>query len=97
MKIKAYKVYNCKVSKTELWSGVVLKEEKETIIDAIKRRLCRETLLCEITNEGFDYDEIYFNEITLNDISIADYLLITRFANFSGLEKIPKIRELSIV
>lgn len=96
MKIKAYRVHNCKVSKTELWSGVVLKEEKETIIDAIKRRLCKEKLLCEITNEGFDYDEIYFNEITLNDISIADYLLITRFADFNGLEKIPMVRELSL-
>lgn len=96
MRIKAYKIYNCKVSKTELWSGVVLKEEKETIIDAIKRRLCKEKLLCEITNEGFDYDEIYFNEITLNDISIADYLLITKSDSFSRLEKIPRIRELSL-
>lgn len=96
MKLRAYRVSGCKVSRTELWNGIVIKEEKETIIDAIKRRLCKETLLCEITNEGFDYDEIYFNEITLNDISIADYLLITRFADFNGLEKIPRVRELSL-
>lgn len=96
MKIKAYRVSGCKVSRTELWSGIVIKEEKETIIDAIKRRLGKETLLCELTNEGFDYDEIYFNEITLNDISVADYLLIAKPYQFSGSEKIPKIREISL-
>lgn len=96
MKLRAYRVSGCKVSRTELWNGVVIKEEKETIIDAIKRRLCKEALLCEMTNEGFDYDEIYFNEITLNDISIADYLLITKSNRFSGLEKIPKIKEIAL-
>lgn len=96
MKLRAYRVIGCKVSYTELWNGIIIKEEKETIIDAIKRRLCKETLLCEITNEGFDYDEIYFNEITLNDISIADCLLILKSDSFSGLEKLPRVRELSL-
>ena len=94
MKIKAYRVYNCKVSKTELWSGVILKEEKETIIDAIKRRLNRNALLCEVTNEGFGYDEISFNEISFNDISIADYIVITRLARFD--EIIPVVKELIV-
>lgn len=96
MKLRAYRVSGCKVSRTELWNGVVIKEEKETIIDAIKRRLCKETLLCEITNEGFDYDEVYFNEITLNDISMADFILILKSHSFNGVEKVPIIREISI-
>lgn len=96
MKLRAYKVKGCKVSRTELWSGVVIKEEKETIIDAIKRRLCRKVVLCELTNEGFDYEEMSFNEITLNDISITDYLLIARPYQFNGLEEIPKIMEIAL-
>ena len=32
--------------------------DDETIVKSIKRKLGVESLLCEITNEGFDYDKV---------------------------------------
>lgn len=78
MIVEAYRVTNCKVAYDRLWSGIVIKKENEEITDAIKRRLGTKGLLCELTNEGFDYDLIPFNTITLQDISIIDYLYITQ-------------------
>jgi hypothetical protein len=75
---KFYYVTNCKVSKTEVWSGYVMNINDEPIIDSIKRKLGRDSLLCELTNEGFDYNQIKsIYSIPLKELCLGDMMVLS--------------------
>ena len=76
MDIKIYHVKGCKISKTFIFNGYVLNINGEPIIDSIKRK-CGKTLLCELTNEGFDYDIANIYAVPLTELSVGDLLLLT--------------------
>lgn len=76
MIVKAYKVKNCKVSNKELFSGYVLNVDDENIVKSIKRKLGVESLLCEITNEGFDYDKVNIYSVPMTEMTLGDFMLI---------------------
>ena len=76
MIVKAYKVKNCKVSNKKLFSGYVLNVDDENIIKSIKRKLGVESLLCEITNEGFDYDKVNIYSVPMTEMTLGDFMLI---------------------
>ena len=74
--IKVYYVKGCKVNISYIFSGYVLNVDDEPIIDSIKRKLARPNLLCEVTNEGFDYDIANLYSIPLSELSLGDLLLL---------------------
>jgi hypothetical protein len=74
--VKLYVVSNCKVSYTEVWSGYVLNINDEPIIDSIKRKLGRTSLLCELTNEGFNYQIASLFSAPITEFSVGDIMLL---------------------
>ena len=77
MKIAAYYVKRCKLSYKDIFSGYVLNLDDESIIDSIKRKTGYKTLLCETTNEGFDYDQVNIYSIPITELSVGDFMIIT--------------------
>ena len=75
--IKAYYIKGCKIDYKTIFSGYVLNVNDEDIIDSIKRKVAKEKLLCELTNEGFDYDYVKITTIPLTELTLGDYLLIS--------------------
>ena len=73
--IKVYYVKGCKVSSTYIFSGFVLNVNDEPITDSIKRKVGNK-LLCELTNEGFEYDVVNLYQVPLNQLSLGDILLL---------------------
>lgn len=78
MNIKAYKIKNCKINNKTIFSGYVLNVDDENILDSIKRKIGMKgkILLCEITNEGFEYNKVDIYSIPMTEISLGDFLLI---------------------
>ena len=76
MKITGYYVKGCKISRTEMFSGYILNKDDEPIIESIKRRLGVDNLLCELTNEGFEYDKVNVYSIPLTELCLGDYLML---------------------
>ena len=74
--IKVYYIKGCKVSATYIFSGFVLNVDDESIIDSIKRKVGKSPLLCELTNEGFDYDIANLYQVPLSELSLGDLLLL---------------------
>jgi len=76
--IKVYHVKNCKVSNKYDFTGCVLNVDDEPIIESIKRKLGLKghMLLCEMTNEGFDYDIVDLFKVPLSELSLGDILLL---------------------
>jgi hypothetical protein len=74
--IKIYYVKGCKVNIKTIFSGYIININDEPIIDSIKRKVQYKPLLCELTNEGFDYDLVNIYSIPLNELSLGDLLLI---------------------
>ena len=74
LKLEAYKVENCRISETQYLTGIVIRKDDETIIDSIKRKIGKGKLLCEETKEYFEYNKIPFNQVSLADLSIIDYI-----------------------
>lgn len=76
--IKAYYVKGCKIDYKTIFTGYVLNIDDEPIIDSIKRKVATENpLLCELTNEGFDYDYVKLTTIPLTELTVGDYLIIS--------------------
>lgn len=75
--IKAYYVNGCKVDRRTIFSGYVLNVDNEPITDSIKRKVGVSKLLCELTNEGFDYNSVQIYTVPLTELSLGDILLIT--------------------
>lgn len=75
--IKGYYVKGCKIDAKTIFSGYVLNVDDEPIIDSIKRKVVKDNLLCELTNEGFDYDYVAVATIPLTELTVGDYLLIS--------------------
>lgn len=75
--IKAYYVKGCKVSRVKIFTGYVLNIDNEPIIDSIKRKVGEKNLLCEITNEGFDYDFVELYSVPVTELSLGDIMIIT--------------------
>ena len=73
--IKVYYVKGCKVSATYIFSGFVLNVNEEPITDSIKRKVGNR-LLCELTNEGFEYDVVNLYQVPLSQLSLGDLLLL---------------------
>ena len=48
---------------------------KKRRIDSIKRKTGYKNLLCEMTNEGFDYDEVNINTVPVTQLSLGDILI----------------------
>jgi hypothetical protein len=74
--IKVYYVKACKVNIKQIFSGFVLNVNEEPIIDSIKRKVGKKNLLCEVTNEGFDYDIVNLYQVPLTELSLGDLLLL---------------------
>lgn len=75
--VKAYFVKGCKISYKRIFSGYILNLNDEPIIDSIKRKVGMESLLCEITNEGFDYESVDMYSIPVAELSLGDIMVIT--------------------
>ena len=73
--IKVYYVKGCKVSATYIFNGFVLNVNDEPITDSIKRKVGNK-LLCELTNEGFDYDVVNLYQVPMSQLSLGDILLL---------------------
>lgn len=74
--IKVYYVKGCKISRTCIFSGFVLNVNEEPITDSIKRKVGTDKLLCELTNEGFEYDVMNLYQVPLTELSLGDLLLL---------------------
>ena len=73
MKIKAYYVKGCKLSPKCIFTGYVLNVDDEPIIDSIKRKTgYTNTVLCEVTNEGFEYDAVSIHTVPITELSVGD-------------------------
>lgn len=75
--LKAYYVKGCKVSTKNIFSGYVLNVNDEPIINSIKRKVGVKKLLCEITNEGFDYNPVDTYSVPVTELSLGDILIIS--------------------
>lgn len=75
--IKAYYVKGCKIDAKTIFSGYVLNINDEPIIDSIKRKVAARSLLCELTNEGFDYEYVKLTTIPLTELTVGDFLIIS--------------------
>lgn len=75
--VQAYYVKGCKIDNKTIFSGYVLNINDEPIIDSIKRKFVTNHLLCELTNEGFDYDRVNITTIPLTELTVGDYLIIS--------------------
>lgn len=73
--IKVYFVRGCKVSAKQIFNGFVLNVNDEPIIDSIKRKVGN-NLLCELTNEGFEYDVVNLFQVPISQLSLGDMLLL---------------------
>lgn len=76
VEVKAYFVTGCKVSHTEIFTGYVLNVNNESITESIKKKLGCKKLLCEETNEGFEYDKIDIRSVPVTELSLGDLLLV---------------------
>ena len=74
--ITVYYVKGCKVSAKYIFNGFVLNVDEEPITDSIKRKVGSSKLLCELTNEGFDYDIANLYQIPMTELSLGDILLL---------------------
>lgn len=75
--IKGCYVKGCKIDYKTIFTGYVLNVDDEPIIDSIKRKVVKDNLLCELTNEGFDYNYVPLTTIPLSELTVGDYLLIS--------------------
>ena len=75
--VKAYYVKGCKVDNKTIFSGYVLNINNEPIIDTIKRKVGKKTLLCEISNESFEYDPALIYSIPITELSLGDIMIVT--------------------
>lgn len=81
MKVAAYYVKGCKLSHKDIFSGYVLNLDDESIIDSIKRKTGYDHLLCETTNEGFDYDKVNMYTVPITELSVGELAIITGHYN----------------
>jgi hypothetical protein len=81
--VTAYYVKGCKVDKKTIFTGYVLCINNEDIIDSIKRKVGRNSLLCEMTNEGFEYDMVNTYSIPMTELTLGDVVIITGNYNIS--------------
>lgn len=75
--IRAYHVKGCKVDAKTIFTGYVLRIDEEPIIESIKRKVGVKNLLCEMTNEGFDYDYVDILTVPLRELTLGDYFIIS--------------------
>lgn len=75
--IKAYYIKRCKVDAKTIFSGYVLNVDDEPITESIKRKVGVKNLLCELTNEGFDYEYTSLLAIPLSELTVGDYFIIS--------------------
>lgn len=74
--IKLFKVTGCKVSKEKIFTGYVINVDNEPITDSIKRKVGVKALLCELTNEGFEYNQVRAYGIPLSELTLGDIVLV---------------------
>ena len=74
--VQAYYVKGCKIDNKTIFSGYVLNINDEPIIDSIKRKVGMRNLLCEISNEGFDYDVVDIFSIPVTELTLGDIMII---------------------
>lgn len=87
MNIQGYYVKGCKIDRKTIFSGYVLNINDESIIDSIKRKVGYDELLCELTNEGFDYDKVSTFSIPMTGLTVGDIMIITGQYN----QQVPKL------
>lgn len=75
--VNAYYVKGCKLDAKNIFSGYVLNINKEPITESIKRKTGYKSLLCELTNEGFDYNSVTLYSIPVTELTAGDIMLIT--------------------
>ena len=80
--VKAYYVKGCKVDAKTIFSGYVLNVDDEPITESIKRKIGVKNLLCELTNEGFDYEYTNLLAIPLSELTVGDYFIISGNYNY---------------
>lgn len=83
LKIKAYYIKGCKIDFKTIFSGYVLNIDDEPITESIKRKTGANALLCEVTNEGFDYDRVKLYSVPVTELSAGDIMMLS--GNFSAL------------
>ena len=76
-RIKAFYVKGCKLTPKRIFNGYVLNVDNEPIIDSIKRKVGMRALICEVSNEGFNYDNADIYSIPVTELTLGDILLIT--------------------
>ncbi len=74
--VKSYYIRGCKVDNKAIFNGYVFNIDDEPITESIKRKLNVNSLLCEITNEGFEYDPVDMYSIPFTELTIGDFMLL---------------------
>ena len=75
--VTAYYVRGCKLDHKNIFNGYVLNIDNEQITESIKRKTGYKSLLCEITNEGFNYDPVRIYSIPVSELTLGDIMLVT--------------------
>ena len=79
--MKAYRVYDCRITGDMIWSGTVIARDDETVSDAIKRKFGLQYLYCEkYCNENVKADEINADSIRVNDLTISELKIVIESA-----------------
>jgi len=74
--VSIYKITGCKVKSDYIFDGYVLRVNDEDITKSIRRKLDMGALLCEITNEGFEYNIASLFSVPITELSIGELLVI---------------------
>lgn len=83
--VKAYYIKGCKLNAKSIFTGYVLNINDEPITESIKRKFGYKSLLCEITNEGFEYDLVPMYSIPVRELTLGDIMLVTGNFNYITL------------
>ena len=76
-RVNAYYIKGCKLDAKTIFTGYVLNIDNEPITESIKRKTGYNALLCEMTNEGFDYDSVSMYSIPMSELTLGDIMLMT--------------------
>lgn len=77
IRVKIYKVKGCKTTRGLIFNGYVCNINDEPIINSIRRKTGLDKLFCELTNEGFEYDEVTNPySIPMSMLTLGDFMLI---------------------
>ena len=75
--MKAYRVYNCNITGSTIWSGTVIARDDETVSDAIKRKFGLQYLYCEkFYGKEVEVDEVNADSVQVDNLSVGELKIV---------------------